>query len=98
MTYAIVCKTELDLSHFAAAAGMHPELVRRFVSLGILDAAVDLAGDLWFDPGQVAAAARIQRLRSGFALNYASIGLVCDLLDRITELQTALRRAQGPGG
>jgi chaperone modulatory protein CbpM len=98
VTYAIVCKTELDLNHFAAATGMHPELVRRFVSLGILDATSDRAGVLWFAPGQVAAAARIQRLRSGFALNYAAIGLVCDLLDRITELQTALRRAQGPGG
>jgi len=98
VTYAIVRTTQLDLDHFAAATGMHPELVRRFVSLGILDATPDRAGCLWFAPGQVAAAARIQRLRAGFALNYAAIGLVTDLLDRITELQTALRRARPPGG
>ena len=98
MTYAIVRATELDLDHFAAAAGMHPDLVRKFVTLGILDATADAAGCLWFAPGQLAAAARIQRLRAGFALNYAAIGLVADLLDRIAALQTALRRARRPGG
>jgi len=98
VTYAIVRTTELDLDHFAAATGMHPDLVRRFVTLGILDATCDPAGGLWFSPSQVAAAARIQRLRAGFALNYAAIGLVTDLLDRIAALQTALRRARRPGG
>jgi chaperone modulatory protein CbpM len=98
VTYAIVRTTELDLDHFAAATGMHPELVRKFVTLGILDATCDPTGGLWFAPGQVAAAARIQRLRAGFALNYAAIGLVSDLLDRIAVLQTALSRARQPGG
>lgn len=98
MTYAIVRTTELDLDHFAVATGMHPELVRKFVTLGILDATCDPAGGLWFAPSQVAAAARIQRLRAGFALNYAAIGLVTDLLDRIAALQTALGKARQPGG
>jgi chaperone modulatory protein CbpM len=98
VTYAIIRGTQLDLDHFAAAAGMHPELVRRFVTLGILDASCDPDGGLWFAPSQLAAAARIQRLRAGFALNYAAIGLVTDLLDRIAALQTALRRAGRPGG
>jgi hypothetical protein len=40
----------------------------------------------------LATAARIQRLRAGFSLNYAAVGLVMDLLDRIEELETALRR------
>ena len=98
MTYAIVRMTQLDLDHFAAATGMHPELVRTFVALGLLDASPDPSGSLCFAPGQVAAAARIQRLRAGFGLNYAAIGLVTDLLDRIAALQTALRRARQPGG
>jgi len=97
VTYAIIRTTELDLDHFAAATGMHPELVRKFVTLGILDATCDPVGGLWFAPSQVAAAARIQRLRAGFALNYAAIGLVTDLLDRIAALQTALRRTGQPG-
>ena len=32
------------------------------------------AGDLWFDPSQIAVMARIQRLRPGLSLNYAALG------------------------
>jgi chaperone modulatory protein CbpM len=95
VTHALVRAQRLDLDEFAAAAGLHPELVRRFVVLGILDATADARGRLWFTPGQLAAVARIQRLRAGFALNYAAIGLVTDLLDQIAALQAALRRAGG---
>ena len=95
MTYALVRASRLDLDEFAAAAGVHPELIRRFVALGILEASRDPAGRLWFAPGQVAAVARVRRLRAGFALNYAAIGLVTDLLDQIAALQAALRRAGG---
>ena len=96
MSYALVRATRLDLDEFAAAAGVHPELIRKFVALGLLDAARDPAGRLWFGPAQVAAVARIRRLRAGFALNYAAIGLVTDLLDQVTALQAALRRAGRP--
>jgi chaperone modulatory protein CbpM len=95
VTYALVRAARLDLDEFAAAAGVHPELIRRFVVLGIIDADRDPGGRLWFAPAQLAAVARIQRLRAGFALNYAAIGLVTDLLDQIAALQTALRRAGG---
>ena len=77
--------------------GLHPDLIRRLVALGIIDAARDPAGELWFPRSQVAAVARMQRLRAGFALNYAAIALVTDLLDRIAVLETALRGAQRPG-
>jgi hypothetical protein len=53
--------------------------------------------ELWFSPAQLAVAARIQRLRSGLALNYAALGLVIDLLDRVTELEGALRKLQRGG-
>ena len=94
MTYPLVRTDGLDLRAFAAAASLHPELVRRLVALGILDASCDSSGDLWFAPGQLAVVARIQRLRAGLSLNYASIGLVLDLLDRIAALEAALRRAR----
>lgn len=97
MGYALTRPRRLDLDSFAAAAGMHPDLVRRLVALGILDAAADSRGRLWFSPGQLSAAARIQRLRAGFTLNYAAIGLVTDLLDEIAALRAALRRAGLPG-
>ncbi|MFD2353761.1 chaperone modulator CbpM [Nonomuraea ferruginea] len=33
----------------------------------------------------------MQRLHEGLSINYAAIGVVIDLLDRIAELETALR-------
>lgn len=96
MTYPIVRLStkdgELDLAGFARAAGVHPDLVRRFVALGLLEPRRDAAGRLWFPVTQVPLVARIQRLRAGFALNYAAVGLVLDLLDRIDDLESALRR------
>jgi len=97
--YALVLvrSVSLNLEAFARATGTHPDLVRRLVTLGILDAGHDAAGDLWFAPSQVAAMGRIQRLRAGFGLNYAAVGLVTDLLERIAELEAALREAPRPG-
>jgi hypothetical protein len=85
----------LSLEGFARRAGVHPELIRRFVALGLVEATRDSAGELWLAPAELATVARIQRLRAGLSLNYASIGLVLDLLDRIEELEAALRSA-GP--
>ncbi len=97
MTYAMVRATRLSLDEFALVTGMHPDLIRRLVALGIVDADHDSAGELWFSRDQLAAVARVQRLRAGFALNYAAIGLVTDLLDRIAVLEAALRGARRPG-
>jgi chaperone modulatory protein CbpM len=95
MTYPLARRAHahlLDLDTFAARARLHPELVRRLVALGLLEAERDGPDALWLAPAEVATVARIQRLRAGFSLNYAAVGLVLDLLDRIEELQTALRQ------
>jgi hypothetical protein len=97
VTYAIVRVPRLSLEEFALVSGAHPDLIRRLVTLGLIDADRDSAGDLWFSRRQFAALARVQRLRAGFALNYAAIGLVTDLLDRIAVLEAALRAARRPG-
>ncbi len=96
MTYPLARRARahlLDLDTFAERTELHPELVRRLVTLGLLEAERDGADALWLAPTEVATVARIQRLRAGFSLNYAAVGLVLDLLDRIEELQTALRQA-----
>jgi hypothetical protein len=85
--------TSLTESEFAAATQLHPDLVRRFVALGLLDAARDAAGELRFPPSELAAAARLARLRAGFSLNYAALGLVAFLLDRIAELEQKGRQS-----
>ena len=93
----MVRAARLSLEEFALMSGLHPDMIRRLVALGLIDADRDTAGDLWFSRGQLAALARVQRLRAGFALNYAAIGLVTDLLDRIAVLEAALRAARRPG-
>ena len=99
MNYAIVRAARLSLEEFARLSGLHPDLIRRLVALGLIDAERATAGELWFSRGEFAAVARVQRLRAGFALNYAAIGLVTDLLDRIALLEAALRvqAARRPG-
>jgi hypothetical protein len=98
MNTAIARVRELDLETFARLAGLHPDLVRRFVSLGLLEASTHSDTSLWFQPAQLTRAARLQRLRAGFSLNYAALGVVVDLLDRIAELEFALRRSARTAG
>jgi hypothetical protein len=96
-TYALVRQPRIGLDDLAGRSGVHPDLVRRFVTLGLLEATNDHRGGLWFASSQLARLARIQRLRAGFALNYASLGLVLDLLDRIAVLEAERRRFAGRG-
>ncbi|WP_200886614.1 chaperone modulator CbpM [Phaeacidiphilus oryzae] len=90
--YAIVPMPGLSLETVARHSGLHPDLIRRFVALGLVDAGRDASGRLEFAPTAPAVLARVQRLRTGLCLNYASLGLVLDLLDRISLLEAALRR------
>jgi DNA-binding transcriptional MerR regulator len=89
--YVIVRRPGLRLDEFSQRSGLHPDMVRRLVALGLLDGARE-GTELRFEPSAVAVVARIQRLRSGLGLNYAAIGLVLDLLDRIEELEADPRR------
>ncbi len=97
MSRSLVAPTDLDIESFARAANLHPDLVRRFVVLGLIEPSSGTAGDLRFRPSQLRSVARIQRLRAGFALNYASLSLVIDLLDRIAELEAAGRNPPRTG-
>ena len=82
----------LSLDSYARITGVHPELVRRLVTLGLLDVTRDAEGNLWFDPSQVREMATLQRLHLRLNLAYSSLGLVMDLLDRISELEASQRR------
>jgi chaperone modulatory protein CbpM len=95
-TYALIRPARLDLEAFAQITGLHPGLVRQLVDLGLVDGVVSPSGDLLFAPDQVLVAARLRRLRAGFALNYAALGLVAGLLDRIAELEDTARTRRVP--
>jgi chaperone modulatory protein CbpM len=75
----------IEVRVLAAESGVHPDLVRRFVALGLFDAR---------RPPRDAAAqlARAARLRRDLGLNYAGAVLATELLARIDELERRLSR------
>jgi len=89
--YVLTKPARLSVDRVSVHSGLHPELVRRFAALGLIECVVDDGGRLWFPPGTVARIARIQRLRGGLSLNYNAVGLVLDLLDRIRVLEAQVR-------
>jgi hypothetical protein len=73
--------TVVRVEVLAQEAGLHPDLVRRLLSLGAVEPdAVDAAAQL----------ARMTRLRRDLGLNWAGAILVCELLARIDELEARL--------
>ncbi|MFD3483214.1 MULTISPECIES: chaperone modulator CbpM [unclassified Streptomyces] len=90
--YALAPLPGLSLETVARRSGMHPDAVRKFVALGLLDARREASGRLRFAESAPLELARMERLRVGLCLNYAALGVVVDLLDRISRLETALRR------
>ena len=90
----------LPVLQFAAACGLHPVMVARLVALGLLDAYTGATGATVLPVAQIARAARITRLRTGLGLNYTALGLVLDLLERVDDLEAALRaeRRARPNG
>jgi hypothetical protein len=73
----------LEVRVLAHEAGVHPELVERFVALGFLEP---------YPRDAAARIARAARLRRDLGLNYAGAVLACELLARIDDLERRLRR------
>ncbi len=82
----------VELEILAHEAGLHPDLVRRLIALGLLDAADRRAGTPLFRRDAAARLARAARLRRDLGLNYAGAILACELLERIAELEERLAR------
>ena len=77
----------LRLDVFSQRCGIHPDLIRRFVVLGLVEPEVRRNDTFWFSPVQVRRLERMLRLRSDLGLNYNALALVIDLLERIEELE-----------
>ena len=69
--YVLARRPGMQLDVFATRCGLHPDMVRRLVALGLVRCHVDARGEPWFEPSALAVVARIQRLRAGLGLNYA---------------------------
>ncbi|WP_163339499.1 chaperone modulator CbpM [Desulfopila sp. IMCC35008] len=73
--------------------GLHPDKLRRYIVLGLLDPVVEKPEPL-FEESIVARVHKIERLKNDLGLNLAGCGLVLDLLEKIAELEEQLERLQ----
>jgi MerR family transcriptional regulator/heat shock protein HspR len=85
----------LKLRDVAYHCGVHPELVGRFVDLGLLDIADrDISGEALFEEDVVHLVRKILRLRNELGVNYAGIGVVLELMAKIDALEARIRELE----
>jgi MerR HTH family regulatory protein len=84
----------VEVDVLARAAGMHPDLVRRLVRLGVVERGGGTAQAPLFRIEGAAQLARAVRLRRDLGLNVAGVLLAGELLARIDELEERLRRSE----
>ena len=81
----------IELTVIARQAGVKIVHVRRYLEFGLFEPHPAAAAKTpRFDPSSAARVARAERLRRDLGLNYAGAVLVCELLDRISDLETRL--------
>ena len=86
----------VELDVLARQAGLHPDLVARFVQLGLLEPQISTDAVARFPRDAAARLARAARLRRDLALNYAGAVLASELLARIDQLEERLSRYEPP--
>lgn len=77
----------VELDVVAQRAGVRVALVRRYVEFGLIAPHPEPAESERYDGLSAARIARAERLRRDLGLNFAGAVLVCELLDRIRELE-----------
>lgn len=83
---------QLEIDVLAYEAGLPPELVRRFVMLGLLESRDTSGAPVPVSRAAPARLARAARLRRDLGVNCAGAVLACELLERIEALEARLRR------
>ena len=76
----------LPLNEAAFNAGVHPDIVRRFIEFGLIEPAGGSAAGILLDPKAVLRISVIQRLRRDLGVNLAGVGVILELLDRLRKL------------
>jgi DNA-binding transcriptional MerR regulator len=87
------------LTELATRVGLHPELIDRFVNLGLIEFAGSTGGgELLFDSGVIPIIRRILRLRNELGVNYAGIGVILELMARMEAMEARIRELENPRG
>lgn len=81
----------LTLAETARQARVHPELLERMIDLGLIEPEQRWP-EILFAPEVVADVCRALRLRNELGINWNGVGLVMDLLERISQLEREVSR------
>ncbi len=88
----LVAEDVVELTVLARQAGVKIVHVRRYLEFGLFEPHPAAAADApRFAPSNAARVARAERIRRDLGLNYAGAVLVCELLDRISELEARVQ-------
>jgi hypothetical protein len=80
----------VELTVVARQAGVRIALARRYLDFGLFEPCTGRSEAPLFAPTCAARLAKAERLRRDLSLNYAGAVLVCEMLDRIRELEDRL--------
>jgi len=86
----------VELAVIARQAGVRVSLVRHYASFGLFEPCSGTSDAPLFEPRCAGRLAKAERLRRDLGLNYAGAVLVCELLDRIRELEDRTDRDLEP--
>ncbi len=91
----MVSTAYLSIRELAHSCDVRPDLVTRLVTLGLLDpAGRDVNDEPWFEAGAVPLLLKILRLRYDLGINYAGIGVVLELMDRMDRMEERIRELE----
>jgi chaperone modulatory protein CbpM len=74
----------LPIEDVASRAGVHPEIIRHFIDLGLIEPADRSTAEILLDPEAIHRVCVIQHLRGDLGVNLAGAGVILDLLDRLS--------------
>lgn len=86
----VAVEQAVELTVVARQAGLRIALARRYLAFGLFDPCEGTSEAQLFKPTCSARLAKAERLRRDLSLNYAGAVLVCEMLDRIRELEDRL--------
>jgi hypothetical protein len=81
----------LTIEEAARRCGIQPSLLEKMLELGIIEPDVS-SPDPLFAPEAVPLVCKVLRLHNDLGINWAGLGLVMDLLERIEELEGEIER------
>ncbi len=88
--YSVSIQTEyLSIQEISQSVGLHDETIEDYITMGLIDP-VQHSPIVKFDISTVTRIQKIIRLQHDFGINLNGVGLVLDLLDRVSELENEL--------